>query len=514
MTKEAIKKLIAQDHLAEAIEHLMTLVNAYLLKEKDADVLKIQHALIVNSGKHKEWEKDSRLGILERREEQTTIAQIRTSVLYAIEELPDQFWTTPDATKPPEQPIQPTEPKEKSTKQTANLDLVKNSSLLLNFYQTHGEHATTAQFFQLQNAIEKEFGFISDLDLDDLIAELAREERERVEQERSRIAIIEVEIPQSIQAFVAENKGEWARRQELSFLDELSRRFDGILAKSALKNTLDEAKEKFRNPLRDFVFIEGGSFLMGADDDKQDPDVKNSPLHPVRISSFYLSKYLVTLAQFERFIQSTGYQTDADRNEYSFVNIDSTWRSEIGVNWKCDVNGHFQTDKLHPVIHVSWNDAQAYCNWLAGEIQMQVRLPYEAEWEYACRAGTTSSFNTGVNLSTDEANYNGNYPNNSSPKGTYLERTSPVGAYAPNAWGLYDMHGNVWEWCEDWYSGVYYWECAKQGWVNDPKGPDTGHRRILRGGSWNEYACGSSIRDRSQPYFSCAYAGFRPAIPL
>lgn len=397
----------------------------------------------------------------------------------------------------------------------ADLIQVKNSELLIDFYQKYGEESTTTQLLQLHESIVQAFGAISELELDDLIAELAREEHERAEQERRRIAIIEVEIPQSIQAFVAEHKGEWARRQELTFLDELSRRFNGILGKPALANLLDEARGHFRK-LKDFVFIKGGTFLMGAPKDEPESREEEKPQHWVQVSDFYLSKYPVTLAQFEAFIQATGYQTDADRNGGSNFWRGSKWELKAGVNWRCDVNGEAQSDKQHPVIHVSWNDTQAYCNWLAGQIKMPVRLPFEAEWEYACRAGTTSPFNTGANLSTEQANYNGNYPYNNAPKGTYLEQTSPVGMYAPNAWGLYDMHGNIWEWCEDWYSDTYYQDCAKQGLVLDPKGPNTGSLRVLRGGSWLDYArdCRAAFRRRYEPVHRYARPGFRPIISL
>jgi len=139
------------------------------------------------------------------------------------------------------------------------------------------------------------------------------------------------------------------------------------------------------------------------------------------------------------------------------------------------------------------------------------RLPTEAEWEYACRAGTTTPFSTGENLTTGQANYNGNYPYKNNQKGVYRENTVAVGSFAPNAWGLYTMHGNVWEWCGDWYGGKYYEECKAKGIVENPAGPGTGSHRVLRGGRWGSDAgrCRSAYRGSGTPDYRNAYVGFR-----
>ncbi len=169
-----------------------------------------------------------------------------------------------------------------------------------------------------------------------------------------------------------------------------------------------------------------------------------------------------------------------------------------------------------PVENVTWRQANDYCNkleeWAISlgilSIGDEVRLPSEAEWEYACRAGTTTAFHYGDELDASKANFNGNFPYGNEIRGEYREETMPVGSFAPNAWGLYDMHGNVWEWCRDWY-GDY-----PLGMVTDPTGPNSGSGRVARGGSWlyNARLCRAAFRN----YFSADYAsnaiGFRVVV--
>ena len=152
----------------------------------------------------------------------------------------------------------------------------------------------------------------------------------------------------------------------------------------------------------------------------------------------------------------------------------------------------------HPVENVSWNDAREFCDRLSKKTGKKARLPTEAEWEYACRAGTTTAFNTGDNLRPDQANFN------ESGK----TQTVPVGSYPANALGLFDMHGNVWEWCSDWY-GNY-----PEGAAIDPKGPERGSSRVLRGGSWNDspVICRSAHRFWDVPIHRDNLIGCRLAL--
>ena len=226
-----------------------------------------------------------------------------------------------------------------------------------------------------------------------------------------------------------------------------------------------------------FVMIAGGSFIMGspADDSRR---VSDERLHRVTISKpFYLQTTEVTQGQWMRVMGN---------NPSYFRNCGDD----------C------------PVERVSWIEVQEFIRRLNEmEGTDKYRLPTEAEWEYACRAGNTTLFHTGNCISIDQANYDGNHPMPGCPKGEYRETTIRVGSFEPNSWGLYDMHGNVWEWCQDWY-GEY-----SKGHVIDPTGPLTSGTRVLRGGSWNLFArdLRSANRNGGDPDSSDNVVGFRVA---
>jgi formylglycine-generating enzyme required for sulfatase activity len=162
---------------------------------------------------------------------------------------------------------------------------------------------------------------------------------------------------------------------------------------------------------------------------------------------------------------------------------------------------------LFPV-EASWDQAVSFCKKLselseekkAGRVY---RLPTEAEWEYACRAGTTTETAFGDTLSSLQANFNGNAPFGDAPKGPHLKRTTRVGSYKPNAWGLHDMHGNVWEWCSDWLDDDYYARSP----VEDPKGPETGKQHVVRGGAY--FYTGEHCRSATRSHPVRAGIGFR-----
>lgn len=282
------------------------------------------------------------------------------------------------------------------------------------------------------------------------------------------------------------------------------------------------------------VLIPAGEFQMGNGhtgeeevaafkpyglDLKADVFKAEYPRHWVRITKpFYLGAHEVTVGQFRRFVEAAGYQTDAERNEgfkgaYGF-NAE-TGKFEQNENYSWRQVGFPQSDE-HPVVNVSWNDAVAFCQWLSKKEGKTYRLPTEAQWEYACRAGSTTRYHSGddpetlaqvgnVSDATAKAKFaDWKYPLSASDGQVF---TAPVGSYRANAFGLYDMHGNVSEWCADWYNGEYYANSTGA----DPAGPDTGSYRVIRGGSWSDRAwyCRSANRSNGSPEDRNFFLGFR-----
>jgi formylglycine-generating enzyme required for sulfatase activity len=231
----------------------------------------------------------------------------------------------------------------------------------------------------------------------------------------------------------------------------------------------------------EMIIVPAGSFLMGSPDGEGND--RERPRHEVTIGNpFAVGISPVTRGEFATFVHATKHKIKGKK---------PSWRDP-----------GFPQDDDHPVVYVSWHDAQAYVAWLSERSGGKAyRLLSEAEWEYCCRAGTTSAYSTGDTITAEQANFGGS-----------SSGTTPISKFAPNPWGLHDMHGNVWEWCED------NWHPTYQGAPEDGsawKGGETSFR-VLRGGSWDEDPrfLRSALRGRDQPVVRDRDAGFRVARTL
>jgi formylglycine-generating enzyme required for sulfatase activity len=238
------------------------------------------------------------------------------------------------------------------------------------------------------------------------------------------------------------------------------------------------------------VLIQAGSFAMGSPPTEPGRCAKEGPQHEVTLTTpFYLGVYPVTQEQ---------YQKVSGRNPSRF---------------HADAGGGPE----HPVENVTWEDAVEFCRRLSAlpaerEAGHAYRLPTEAEWEYACRGGTTTAFCYGDTLSSTQGNFDGAFPYGDAPRGPAAQKTTRVGLYLPNLFGLHDMHGNVWEWCSDWHDSDWYRHSPRR----NPQGPSTGQFRVLRGGCWRSHAatCRSAYRNGLLPKGRDRYTGFRVVLEV
>jgi formylglycine-generating enzyme required for sulfatase activity len=274
--------------------------------------------------------------------------------------------------------------------------------------------------------------------------------------------------------------------------------------------------------------LDGGWFLMGTDDAVGFPDDGEGPVREVYVSPFAMDRYAVTNREFSRFVEATGYVTDAERFGWSFVFRNfipkvlfkkqqvrtvpglEWWYAVTDANWyRPEGRGSNIRKRMdHPVVHVSWNDARAYCRW-AG-----VRLPTEAEWEYAARGGLEQKrYVWGDELHPGGKHmcniWQGDFPERNTAEDGYAG-TAPVDAFKPNGYGLYNMAGNVWEWCADFWSATFHVNGPRE----DPAGPPRGSSRVMRGGSYlchhsycNRYRV--AARTSNTPDSSTGNMGFR-----
>lgn len=278
------------------------------------------------------------------------------------------------------------------------------------------------------------------------------------------------------------------------------------------------------------IDLPGGTFLMGTDYAEAFPDDGEGPVRAITLSSFRIDRYPVTNAVFSRFIEETGYRTEAEHFGWSFVfwaHIPASRLNELvedtvaAAPWWCKVPGGTWRSpegpgstiagrEQHPVVHVSWNDAQAYCQW-SGQ-----RLPTEAEWEYAARGGLEQKlYPWGDQLRPQGEHrcniWQGEFPRHDTGEDGYAG-TCPVDAFPPNGFGLYSASGNTWEWCADWFDAAFHATADR----TDPQGPATGTARVTKGGSFlchksycNRYRV--AARTSNTPDSSTSHIGFRCA---
>jgi formylglycine-generating enzyme required for sulfatase activity len=285
------------------------------------------------------------------------------------------------------------------------------------------------------------------------------------------------------------------------------------------------------------TLIPSGEFMMGSGESAEETEAffnktygedfqtgffkREHPQHRVRITKpFYLGTYHVTRGQFRQFVADTHFNTEAKNGEklgaYGWNLDKKTWEFNEKYSWR---NAGFEQTDEHPVVIVSWNDAVEFCRWLSKKEGKAYRLPTEAEWEYACRAGTTTRYYSGDDPETlaKVGNVSDAAAKAKFPDWKYTIKandgyvfTAPVGKFKPNAFGLYDMHGNAFQWCADWYGAEYYAASP----ADDPAGPHSGNARVIRGGSW----CNSPDHNRSAgragntPDFRIFSFGFRVAM--
>ena len=253
----------------------------------------------------------------------------------------------------------------------------------------------------------------------------------------------------------------------------------------------------------EMVVVSAGTFTMGSPPSEHQRADDEGPQHQVTIAKpFAVGKHEVTKGQYGAFVSDTGHGDE----EGCYIWVESKWKKDALGGW--NNSGYEQTDE-HPVVCVNWNDAQAYVSWLSEKTGETYRLLNEAEWEYSARAGTTTPFSFGQDITTSQANFDGNSPYTGEADGIFREKTAAIGSFPSNAFGLHDFHGNVTEWVAD------CWNDSYDDAPSDGSARMTGecNRQVLRGGSWQ--ARPMHIRSADRVRFNTGsrngYIGFRVA---
>jgi formylglycine-generating enzyme required for sulfatase activity len=266
------------------------------------------------------------------------------------------------------------------------------------------------------------------------------------------------------------------------------------------------------------VKVPAGKFMMGSPTTQRRRvrDGRETPQREVTISkNFHMSVCEITRGQFAAFVKDAKYATQAEQDGWTFAWAGRVWTKVAGASWK---NVGFKQTDAHPVLCVNFDDAVAFCKWMSKRTSRPVRLPTEAQWEYAARAGTQTTYAWGDN--SDDGKGWANAADATAKKRFKGWRsfpwddghlfTAPVGTYKANAFGLHDVHGNAWEWCADWYSKDYY----KNGPKVDPTGPETGSTRVLRGGSWLSSPSRCRVSGRTGCQLQGSYCDLIPSFRI
>jgi formylglycine-generating enzyme required for sulfatase activity len=260
----------------------------------------------------------------------------------------------------------------------------------------------------------------------------------------------------------------------------------------------------------EMVVVPPGTFVMGSPDNEPERESiqkgTESPQHEMTIASaFAVGRHAITRGQFAAFVNNTNYKTDGGAHVWTGTG----WKLNVKASWR---NPGFRQDDSHPVVCVSWDDAGAYAAWLSEQSHKTYRFLTEAEWEYAARAGTMTPFWWGSSITPKQANYDGNHAYaGGGTKGEYRKATVPVGNFEANTWGLFNVHGNVWEWCEDtWHDNYNGAPTNGSTWLQGGEA----ERRVVRGGSWGNKPQLLRSADRAWLDDRYYHLGFRLARTL
>jgi len=330
-------------------------------------------------------------------------------------------------------------------------------------------------------------------------------------------------------------------------INEKSKNYSKTSENDPLRKNVKKNFELSTGVRLNLAFLPAGNFLMGQTEYETKSLIlsfgrewhekwceRELPRHSVLISkNFLMAESPITVEQFSIFIKETGYKTDSEKADWAYIWTGKEWEKTKGIFWQCDVHGEniLNSNPDQPVIYVSWYDAVEYCKWLTVKYKKNFRLPTEAEWEYACRAGSelmiysgNINFTGSLSVELDEiAWYSENCRANETTSvistdpekiKLHTKQSGPqtVRQKKPNIFGLYDMIGNVWEWCSDWYDEEYYSISP----TNDPAGPELGSQHVLRGGSWfgDSRDCRAAFRGGKFPDYRSYDIGFRVIMEI